>query len=60
MKFVDRKDDMKRLKEVLAKKKASLVVVYDRRRLGKSTLVKKKGKAATFCQRAHHCSGGVS
>lgn len=41
MEFVDRKDEMKRLKEALAKKKASLVVVYGRRRLGKSTLVKK-------------------
>lgn len=41
MDFVDRIDEMARLKEALAREKAALVVVYGRRRLGKSTLIKK-------------------
>ncbi len=41
MKFVDRKDESARLKEVLSRDKFSLTVVYGRRRLGKSTLIKR-------------------
>ena len=41
MDFVDRIDEMARLKEAFAREKAALVVVYGRRRLGKSTLIKK-------------------
>lgn len=41
MKFVDRVEETKRLKEALSRKKASFVVVYGRRRLGKSTLIKR-------------------
>ena len=41
MKFVDRKDEAARLKDALAREKSSLVVMYGRRRLGKSTLIKR-------------------
>ncbi len=41
MKFVDRTDETARLKDVLAREKSSLVVMYGRRRLGKSTLIKR-------------------
>lgn len=41
MKFVDRTDEMRRLQEALRRERASLIVVYGRRRLGKSTLVKR-------------------
>lgn len=41
MKFVDRIDEAARLKDALAREKSSLVVVYGRRRLGKSTLIKR-------------------
>lgn len=41
MKFVDRTDEAARLKDVLAREKSSLVVMYGRRRLGKSTLIKR-------------------
>lgn len=41
MKFVDRIDESARLKAALKGEKPSLVVVYGRRRLGKSTLIKK-------------------
>ena len=41
MKFVDRTEETVRLKDALARENASLVVVYGRRRLGKSTLIKK-------------------
>ena len=41
MKFVDRIDETARLKNALVKEKSSLVVIYGRRRLGKSTLIKK-------------------
>lgn len=41
MKFVDRTDEAARLKEVFSKEKSSLVVIYGRRRLGKSTLIKR-------------------
>ncbi len=41
MEFVDRIEEMTRLKGVLAKEKSSMVVIYGRRRLGKSTLIKK-------------------
>ena len=41
MKFVDRIEETKRLKEALLRKKAGLIVVYGRRRLGKSTLIKR-------------------
>ena len=41
MKFVDRIDEAARLNDSLAREKSSLVVMYGRRRLGKSTLVKR-------------------
>ena len=41
MKFVDRTNEAKRLENALAREKSSLVVVYGRRRLGKSRLIKK-------------------
>ena len=41
MKFVDRIDETARLKDALAREKSSLVVLYGRRRLGKSTLIKR-------------------
>lgn len=41
MNFVDRIDETKRLKEALDGEKSSLVVMYGRRRLGKSTLIKR-------------------
>ena len=41
MKFVDRIDEAARLNDSLAREKSSLVAIYGRRRLGKSTLVKR-------------------
>ena len=41
MKFVDRIDEAARLKDALTREKSSLVVMYGRRRLGKSTLIKR-------------------
>lgn len=41
MEFVDRSDETKRLKDALSREKSSLVVLYGRRRLGKSTLIKR-------------------
>lgn len=41
MKFVDRTDETTRLKDALTRERASLVVIYGRRRLGKSTLIKR-------------------
>lgn len=41
MKFVDRIDETARLKDALARETSSLVVMYGRRRLGKSTLIKR-------------------
>lgn len=41
MKFVDRIDETARLKDALSREKPSLVVMYGRRRLGKSTLIRK-------------------
>lgn len=41
MKFVDRIDEDARLKDALTREKFSLVVMYGRRRLGKSTLIKR-------------------
>ena len=41
MKFVDRIDEAARLKDALAREKSSFVVMYGRRRLGKSTLIKR-------------------
>lgn len=41
MNFVDRIDETARLKDALAREKSSLVVMYGRRRLGKSTLIKR-------------------
>ena len=41
MKFVDRIDEAARLKDALAREKSSLVVMYGRRRLGKSPLIKR-------------------
>ena len=40
MKFVDRIDEAARLKDALVREKSSLDVMYGRRRLGKSTLIK--------------------
>lgn len=39
--FVDRTEETTRLKEAFSREKTSLVVIYGRRRLGKSTLIKK-------------------
>ena len=41
MKFVDRIDEAARLNDSLVREKSSLVAIYGRRRLGKSTLVKR-------------------
>lgn len=41
MRFVDRADETVRLKKALGREKSSLVVMYGRRRLGKSTLIKR-------------------
>lgn len=41
MKFVDRKEEISRLEESLNKAKPSFIAIYGRRRLGKSTLIKK-------------------
>ena len=41
MNFVDRIDETARLKDALAREKSSLVVMCGRRRLGKSTLIKR-------------------
>lgn len=41
MKFVDRIEETARLKDALSREKSSLAVIYGRRRLGKSTLVKR-------------------
>ena len=41
MRFVDRIDETARLKSALSGEKASVVVIYGRRRLGKSTLIKR-------------------
>lgn len=41
MEFVDSTDEIARLSNALAKEKPSLVVMYGRRRLGKSTLIKR-------------------
>ncbi len=41
MKFVERIDEAARLKNALTREKSSLVVMYGRRRLGKSTLIKR-------------------
>ncbi|MFW5599412.1 MAG: ATP-binding protein, partial [Bacteroidales bacterium] len=39
--FVDRTDEMARFRAALTQEKPSLVALYGRRRLGKSTLIKK-------------------
>ena len=41
MEFVDRIDEAARLKDAIARERSSLVVMYGRRRLGKSTLIKR-------------------
>lgn len=41
MKFVDRKDETTRLKDALSREKPTLTVLYGRRRLGKSTVIKR-------------------
>ncbi|MCD8268835.1 MAG: hypothetical protein LUD46_10540 [Parabacteroides sp.] len=41
MEFVDRIEEQKRLIKTLNSDKASFIVIYGRRRLGKSTLIKK-------------------
>ena len=54
MKFVDRIDETARLKDALAREKSSLVVMCGRRRLGKSTLIKR------VLSEIHHSSDAVS
>ncbi len=39
MEFVDRKEEQKKLRSALCGKDGAFVVVYGRRRLGKSTLL---------------------
>lgn len=41
MKFIDRIDETARLKDALSRDKSTFVVLYGRRRLGKSTLIKR-------------------
>ena len=41
MEFLDREEESRRLKKALSQKEPSFVVVYGRRRLGKSTLLKR-------------------
>ena len=41
MDFVDRKKEITRLKRALDSEKKRFIVIYGRRRLGKSTLIKK-------------------
>ena len=41
MNFVDRIEETARLRDALSREKSSLVIVYGRRRLGKSTLIKR-------------------
>ena len=41
MKFVDRKEEKERLEKTLNSEKPSFVAIYGRRRLGKSTLIKR-------------------
>jgi len=41
MKFVDRSDEMSRLQAALGQEKSTFIVLYGRRRLGKSTLIKR-------------------
>ncbi len=41
MKFVDRIEETIRLKNVLSSEESTFVVLYGRRRLGKSTLIKR-------------------
>ena len=50
MEFVDRKEETRRLEEALALENSVLLVVYGRRRLGKSTLIKRvlKGEDVYF------------
>ncbi len=52
MKFVDRKRELERLKRTLTAPEAQLIVVYGRRRVGKSTLIKMalKEKLAIYFQ----------
>ncbi len=40
MKFVDRENEIKRLRLVLSQEKSQFVIIYGRRRLGKSTLIR--------------------
>lgn len=42
--FIGRLDEMRRLKNLTRKKSASLVVVYGRRRVGKSRLIEEFGE----------------
>lgn len=41
MKFVDRIDETARLRDALLREESTFVVLYGRRRLGKSTLIKR-------------------
>lgn len=47
-KFIGRKDELKLLSSLFAKNTASLVVVYGRRRIGKSRLIEEFGKQRKF------------
>lgn len=46
--FVGRQQELKLLKDLLDKRSSSLVVVYGRRRIGKSRLVEEFGKGSVF------------
>jgi len=42
MKFVDREEELKALEEGYTSKKASFIIIYGRRRLGKTELINKR------------------
>ena len=43
-KFVDRKNEIDFLNQEYAKKESSLIILYGRRRIGKTSLIKEFGK----------------
>ena len=43
-KFVDRKNEIKFLNQEYNKKESSLIILYGRRRIGKTSLIKEFGK----------------
>ena len=50
MKFVDREEELKALEEGYISKKASFIIIYGRRRLGKTELIKQflKGRNGVY------------